>query len=388
MTPAGTPPRLFRPTDRLLKPAHKFAESDPLGEHPYREPSVPDSSAPTRLDPPETYHHLPLPDRSDSDFSGHPCDTFRHTGWQHHRYRVYQSLLRTDAGIDRIWNFTQCGRHSYVVQNPDDPEDYRITGSTCHDRFCLPCANSRASTIAMNVLDHLAAKECRFVTLSLKADDRPLHVLLKEITRCFCKLRTRRLWKKTQVGGVAFIEVKWIRDTGEWNVHLHVLTQGRYMLKRKLSAQWYAITANTYVVDIKFVNDRKHVSRYVSKYASKPLHASVLRDDDALDAAIVAFKGKRLCTTFGSWRGLLLTDHPTESAWDYVDTLSSLIDRGLRGDPEAIRVLNSLGCPDVIVLPEPRPPPTPRKPRLKATSEDQLTLQFAPCNARYLQHES
>jgi hypothetical protein len=280
------------------------------------------------------------------------------------------------VGIDRIWNFTECGKHAYVVQSPDDPDQYRVTGSTCHDRFCLPCANSRSHTIALNVVDHLAGREARFITLTLHSTTENVKSLLRKISIDFARLRSRALWRRTQVGGVAFIEVKWVPGLSRWNVHLHILSQGRYIPQGKLTKLWKQITRTSIIVDVRFAGDASHVSRYITKYASKPLDPSVLHEPDRLDEAIVAFKGKRLCTTYGSWRGVQLTDSPSESAWETVDTLSNLINAGLQGDSEAIRILNLIGMPDTLVLPKPRPPPTPRKTDDKKQGEVQLLLQL------------
>ena len=339
----------------------------------------------TSLDPPETNLYPKIPSCDARSFTRQPSEVFRHTGWWRHRYLVYQALHRTDQSLERRWNFSQCGKHAYVVQSPDDPSVYRVTGSTCHDRFCLPCANSRSHTIALNTLEYLAGRESRFITLTLHSTTESLKELLAKLSACFTKLRARSLWRKTQHGGVAFIEVKWIPSLERWNVHMHVLSQGRYIRQGKLSKAWLDLTGTSPIVDVRFVKDTKDVSRYVTKYASKPLHHSVLNDPDRLDEAILAFKGKRLCATYGSWRGVILTDSPSEGAWDTVDTLSNLIKAGLQGDSEAIRILNLIGLPDTIVLPPPRPPPTPRKPLFKNDCEEQTHFPSMNCEGQALQ---
>lgn len=323
--------------------------------------ACPPSGASTSLDPPETYHQVNTSDWGAQHFTSEPSEIFRHTGWWRHRYKVYQAFHRTDQSMERRWNFSECGKHSYVVQSPDDPDQYRVTGSTCHDRFCLPCANSRSHTIALNTIEHLANREARFITLTLRSTTEPLVDLLRKITTSFVKLRTRALWKKTQFGGVAFIEVKWVPTLDRWNVHLHILSQGKYIRVGALTKLWKQITRTSIIVDVRFAGDATRVSRYITKYASKPLDPSVLHDEDRLDEAIIAFKGKRLCTTYGSWRGVKLTDSPSESAWETVDTLYNIINAALRGETESIRILNLIGMPSCIVIPEARPPPTSRK---------------------------
>ncbi len=325
----------------------------------------------TSLEPPETYRSIVarLPERS--DLSDHPASVFRHTGWAHHRRKVYDAFQRLDLGIDRIWNFTQCGKHAYVVQSPDDPSVYRITGSTCHDRFCLPCANSRSHTIALNVLDRIQDRETRFITLTMHSTTEALSPLLDLLLSSFARLRKRRQWAKRVWGGVAFLELKWSDAGDRWNVHLHLLAEGKYYRTGMLSKLWLEITGKSKVVDLALVKNPAIAARYVTQYASKPLHPSVIADPARLDEAILALKGRRLCTTFGTWRGLKLTESPSENAWTYVATLEDLISRALDGEPEAVRICNSLGVPDVIAIPPARSPPTPTPPVVPRLVEEQ-----------------
>jgi len=340
-------------------------ELDPLGSHLFASQALqahPLFPASTSLEPPETSIADRVRQRSGSDL--HPCadSIFRHTGWKRDRERVYEALKRVGSTADRLWNFCQCGHGAYVLRDPQDPDHYRISGCTCHDRFCLPCANSRSQTIALNVLEKLADNEARFITLTLHSTHEPLGQLLAHLTRSFTKLRAKKLWRKACYGGVSFIEVKWVPHLERWNVHLHVLAYGRYLKQGLLSQAWHKVTGTSYIADIRFVKNHKQVARYVSKYASKPLDSSVLHEPERLDEAIVALKGKRLCATFGNWRGLDLTDSPSEESWDRICTLSELIANALAGDPTAIAIAEKLGIPDVFPLPQPRPPPVPREP--------------------------
>lgn len=311
----------------------------------------------TSLEPPETFEKIIAAQPERSDLTDEPSSVFRHTGWAPQRKRIYESFQRLDLGIDRLWNFTQCGKHAYVLRHPTEPDVYRISGSTCHDRFCLPCANSRSHTIAMNVIDNNHASQTRLITLTLHSHTEPLAQLLSHLSISFSKLRQRSQWKKRVTGGVAFLEIKWNAHLSRWNVHLHILASGKYYKTGLLSALWLEITGNSKIVDLAFVHDRKHAARYITKYASKPLDPTVIAVPDRLDEAIVALKGRRLCTTFGTWRGIKLTDSPSEESWDYVDTLSSVIEKARRADADSLRICECLGVPVVLGPRIPRAPP-------------------------------
>lgn len=280
---------------------------------------------------------------------------FRHTGWAHDRRRVYDSLRRTGQSGNRLHAFCECGKHAYVFQSLQDPDCYTLGGSTCHDRFCLPCGRERSRIIAGNVKTRIAAKPARFISLTLQSTTEPLAELLAKLTRDFTALRRSALWRKRVTGGVAFLEVKWFESTQRWHPHLHCLVQGRYVPRQDLSKLWHKITGTSMVIDIRIVEDERQCTHYICKYASKPLDRTVIVSPPRLDEAIVALKGKRLCMTFGTWRGYKLTEAPESGEWVQLGTLSEIIARAEDGNQEAQIALDALR---VEYAPQTRAPPT------------------------------
>jgi hypothetical protein len=224
----------------------------------------------------------------------------------------------------------------------EDPDLYTLGGSTCHDRFCLPCGRERSRVIATNVKLKLDGKPARFLTLTLRSDTEPLDELLAKLTRDFTGMRRSKLWRRRVTGGVAFLEVKWLAGTNRWHVHLHALLQGRFVPREELSRLWLKITGTSDVIDIRIVENEAHCTHYICKYASKPLDRTVVVVPLRLDEAIVALKGKRLCMTFGSWRGYKLTEPPESGTWIQLGTLSEIIDKAEAGDTEAQAALTAL----------------------------------------------
>lgn len=294
------------------------------------------------LDPPES--NLPVYHRQDAtaDLTWTNACVFRHSGWRHTRERVYQAMSDTDQPFSAQYEFRHCGSHAYVLQSLDDPTVFRVAGSSCHHRFCLPCANERSRSIAMNVQEHLGRKRARFLTLTLRSTTESLGELLTKLSTCFSRLRRRAIWKKRVTGGVAFIEIKWSATRERWNVHLHAVVQGKYIEVGLLSQAWKHITSDSLIVDIRAIKDNRTVTRYVTKYACKPLHYSVLHDNDKLREAILALKGRRLAITFGDWRGVLLTTKPDEEAWTNLGSLESMIAKAANGEPDAQRICSTL----------------------------------------------
>ena len=271
-----------------------------------------------------------------------PDVTFRHSGWQHLRVRIFKAMMSADVAASRLERFDTCGKHAWVMRSKDDPSRYCITSDHCHDRFCLPCANSRSRTIARNVLSRLQSKKVRFITLTLRAKEQPLDVCLARLQHAFTRLRARKLWTRGVTGGVAFLEVKRSETYARWHVHLHILAEGSYIDKNRLSRTWHQITGDSFVVDIRLVKDLDVAGRYVAKYASKPLDRTVTSDIDLIIEAVKALKGKRLCTTLGSWRGESLTEPIDAGDWVAVAPLADLLVRKDAGDPVATAIIASV----------------------------------------------
>ena len=317
---------------------------------------------------------------------------FRHTGWANDRRRVHDSLQRTHQPLNRLHDFRQCGSHAYVLQSVEDPDVYTLGGSTCHDRFCLPCARERSRVIATNVKDKLEAERARFLTLTLKSTTEPLAELLTKLTTDFATLRRSTLWRNKVTGGVAFLEVKWIERTERWHVHLHALVQGRYVPQDELSKTWLRITGTSHVIDIRIANDNAHVTHYITKYASKPLDHTVVVEPARLDEAVLAMKGKRLCTTFGSWRGYKLTEPPESGTWVQLGTLDEILARAEAGDCNAGRALDALR---IEYAPQTRAPPKSPAPNVSSLTAEQRCLTYsqdtthesAACGTRFVRGE-
>ena len=330
----------------------------------------------TSLDPPETNAHLHPRWSAEHDLRRSASCEFRHSGWQHDRQRVYNALIDADTPNSVLDEFAKCGDQAYVLESVDHPGVYKVAGSSCHQRWCLPCARARSHAIATNIQDQLKGKPTRFLTLTLRSHNESLHTLLHRITDSFAALRRQRIWRRRVTGGVAMIEVKWAKETHRWNVHIHAIIQGLYIDQARLTLAWKRITRDSYIIDIRFVKDQAKVISYVTKYASKPLSASVLRDHERLVEAIVAMKGKRLATTFGTWRGVLLVAEPDPKAWIHLGSLREMIELAETGDRKAAKICSIL---NVKIASTAKRIPTSRAPPA-STSLNQRQLMFLEIN--------
>ena len=298
----------------------------------------------TQLDGLETTLHAPSSDPAlgpeiASDDLAVP---FRHSGWMDRRKCVRAALQRiADAGSRRE-RFDHCGRHAWVLRSLDDPSAYRIACDKCKDRFCTPCASERARHIAACVGDFAKDRDLRLVTLTLAQSDRSVKQDLDRLYAAFVKLRRRAPWRKTQSGGVYFVEIKRRRSDDGWHTHLHVLTEGRWMSKSWISKAWFELTGDSYIVDIRQCKSGPDAARYVAKYAGKGVHGSCYHQPDILLDVMKALRGRRLVGKWGNWSDLDLDTEAPDGAWERIGTLQVLLSRANAGNDEAIAIVQHL----------------------------------------------
>lgn len=277
---------------------------------------------------------------------------FRHTNWKDKRTVVRAALVSLHTPANTLDRFDQCGGDC-IVQYCKTESRYRVQANYCKCRHCEPCQRAKANKISLNLRNRLegeANKDYRFFTFTLKHNSAPLREQITRLYASFKKLRKYKIWSKSQRGGATMLEVKWSpvdhhgNDTDTpWHPHLHVICEGTWISQKELQAAWYAITTDSFRVDVRFVNSSKDAAHYVSKYISKGTNDGVWANADAAAEWIEASKGVRTCGTFGSWRGYKLLQNPTDEAeWVTVGTLSHIVTHAQAGEPWAVAILRDL----------------------------------------------
>jgi hypothetical protein len=277
---------------------------------------------------------------------------FRHSGWMPVRKLIDAAFVRVGVSASRQDRFRCCGEGAWIQESAIDPSRHRLRASHCHDRLCMPCANARAWQMRTAVTALTKDKPISFITLTLCGKNSGLSALVDKLYKSFRALRRHPLWSDAVQGGAAFLEIKWSDKAQRWHPHLHILADARYMDQGQLSTVWRTITGDSFIVDIRKVKDHDHAVAYVTKYASKPLDMSFVKSPKQLDEAIVALKGRRLCTAFGTWyRGPLSKLNDEEYADDEVDAgewinmwpLQNIVALANAGDASALTILESAG---------------------------------------------
>ena len=315
----------------------------------------------TKVHPPETTgiddDLQPLWER---DLIAEPVQCFRHSGWASDRRKVWDAMLTFLTVDKRLARFATCGLHPHVYRSTSKPYRYKVAGDSCRDRFCVPCARQRGNLIAANILAKLDGHACRFLTLTLRSTTEGLRQLLDQIGKAFRALRATSTWQRAVSGGVVFLEAKWNPDPARWHVHLHALLQGTWIDKPALEIEWARITGGSYVCDLQHCPESTKVTKYVVKYCAKPYDHSVVGDPRRLIETMVAFRGRRLFTTFGDWRGVPLTASDENSRWENLGLLTDMIAEARGGGHLAVAILTEINADAARVAladEEPRPPP-------------------------------
>ena len=304
--------------------------------------------------------------------------TFRHSHWADQRYRVFDAMI--DVGLPplRLNRFGHCGTFCYVMQSDDDPRRYAVQSDTCHDRWCQPCSLERARRIAGHIRLHITGQTVRMLTLTLKHSADPLSDQLDRLHDCLKTLRRSLLWTKRVTGGCCMFEAKWSNVTQAWHPHAHLLLTGRYVHHAALKKLWYKITGDSFIIHIRPCDSDAKAAAYVAKYVGKPWTGDVERSPDLLRQLIVAFEKRRLCHTFGTWRGLKLTEPLDTGSWHRLCSIDELLLRAKRGEQEARTILDSLASKNVpasllLVHHSPVASRDPPSPNVQLTLETPMT---------------
>lgn len=262
-----------------------------------------DSSKQSDIFPGEYIHHVGY---GDPEFRVQPVEhgesAYRHRDWHVTRFKTWQALNRIHTNDKTLTAFANCGSAMWLERCQADG-DLRIGCNKCRNRWCQACGRERAARIVNGTLQVMSGKCPRFLTLTLRHSATPLTDQIDRIYESFKKLRKRESWNNHVTGGAAFLEVKLSDKDGLWHVHLHCLIEGEYWDGREIAREWHAVTGDSFIIDIRPVENHEYRARYVTKYVTKPADASVYRDCDKLDELLVAMRGRRLCLTFGTWRG-------------------------------------------------------------------------------------
>lgn len=272
-------------------------------------------------------------------------ETFRHAEWRRERERVRGQLSKVAGRGGRLDRFDACGSRCVVEWSPDRKR-YRCKAHFCGDRFCVPCARSKAAKARKKLAVLIQGIEPLFITLTIKAKPGGLIQQLNHLLRSFARLRRSELWREKVSAGVFVIEVKRAAGTRYWFPHIHALCEGDFIEKWRLREEWRKATGDSFVVDIQRISDPVRAVRYVGKYVTKGWDHSITHSPTDLLECICSLRGRHLMASFGHWRGrdLEVCDAGPDD-WKMIGTLNDIIDASHHDEPWAVAVMINLVNP-------------------------------------------
>ena len=275
----------------------------------------------------------------------------RHHHWAQERRWVFDALKRAGATSRALEAFANCGNTLRIGLIDDQ---LVLLCNKCHNRHCQACAAERRRSLVHAVRERIAPIKTtvRFLTLTLRCQPVPLAEQLDRLLHSFRRLRQRAWWKKNCAGGVFFVELKLGENSGAWHVHLHLLVEVTgtreirgelvpWLDTYELGQQWHGVTGDSFIVDVRPLHDDEKVAAYVAKYATKPLHANVIRSPKHLDECIAAVEGRRLVQTFGAWKGIDVAAAENVGSIVSLGTVENLAWKASIGDADAQRYFDA-----------------------------------------------
>jgi len=217
---------------------------------------------------------------------------------------VYKYIA--DAGGHNLTRqYERCRTDAWLVQN-EETRELRIASRKCNQRWCPMCQKTKRWIITNSVSEWVQTKKyVKFVTVTLKSSTDSLEFQVKRLYESFQVLRRQKLWKQSVRGGVWFFQLTMNSTTQEWHPHIHVLVDSDYINKKDLSKLWFKITHDSFIVDVRKVEDPEKAAEYVARYATVP--GEILKCSVRQGAAmVIGLKGIRMCGAFGSAKGLAL----------------------------------------------------------------------------------
>lgn len=193
----------------------------------------------------------------------------------------------------------------------------KIISSSCKQRWCPTCAIAKAKFISAEIEDWLeAVDKPKLLTVTLKHSTDPLKNQIEKLYNAFKLLRRWKNFKKQINGGIWFFQVHQSKDDTGWHPHIHCLITGNYLQKEWISEAWQKITEDSFIIDIRQINNPSEAAKYVARYCARPAMLSDLSDEHAIEV-IEALHGKRLCGKFGIASMVALKPEKPEDSGDW-----------------------------------------------------------------------
>jgi len=295
---------------------------------------------------------------------------------------LYRRIDHRD-GTHRTILLSQCRAHASFAAHKSTRQ-VRVLSSRCNLRWCPLCIRTKRWTITQSVSGWLTSvKRPKFITLTLAHSSASLKSQIDKLYKAFILLRRRPLFKQAIKGGIWFFQLTRSEKGGRYHPHLHIVCDGLYIDKYKLSAEWNHVSKTSKIVDIKAVKDVKEVAKYVARYATAPCRLLDFSDNEQIEI-FDALNGRRICGTWGTGKDIRLKPAKPEDANDWIRLGSFWDIVGLcqkRSDYALIFRCwrDSVPLPPDFEIPKPPPVIPPSQHRVEPVTYNQMMFEWSRC---------
>lgn len=276
-----------------------------------------------------------LPLQSDNQFAVHEA-------WWDERQAIITAVHEGfQPGERRLaLRMAECCHGGGLAVDPDAGRVWAWVDS-CKSRHCPRCANVKY----VHVVDHVTRivariPRIRFLTFTRKHTDAPLFKQERKLKAAVRRFLRRPVVKRYIDGGVWALEVKRNPKTGQWHAHDHLAYDGRYFPHRLIKRTWLEVTGDSYVVDVRAIDNAPAAARELTKYIAKPAQLAAWPPAQIREY-IKAVRGTRMFGTFGTCYNSVLKDGdplPKPGPNTYHIPAGRLITRAAQGVPTAVEL--------------------------------------------------
>lgn len=274
----------------------------------------------------------------------------------------------------RMDAFDTCRHRAWFVRH-QETGDLRVAAKSCKLRWCPLCAKKKQWFLVEQFRPWAeSVDKLKFLTLTLKHSNAPLHDQICSLYTFFQKFRKLKYLRDNMIGGVWFFQITKSKESGQWHPHLHCLIESNFMSQDKLSKLWCRTTLGSTIVDIRSCKDSKKIAEYVGRYSARPSSLAGMELADRIEL-MEALHGRRLVGTWGTAKDTTLSMQKPDDAgmWKYIGAWSTVcgvldcdenarkifnawrMDKPLEPDIDMYHIETSMGVlppPALIEIPE------------------------------------
>lgn len=351
---------MHKNTKRTLDPLCRVTEDLTLSAKPFQAPQ--DFQKSTEHDPYRLIDRTWVDERWAPPEPTATATSFRHSHWQAARERARRAMVDAGFGLARRYQFQSCGGNP-LVKIDALTQDVIVTSHCCHDRWCRACGRTRRQRLGRALSEQVAKRKTLALVLTLRSRDEPLGASLTRLLKCFAKLRASDWWRERVQGGAWVFEVTHPPETKLWHPHLHIVVHADWLQLQELSREWLQATGDSHRVHVSRVNKSHAAIAELTKYVGKITHRTWDQDQELIAHAMVQLNGRRLCSTFGTWRNVELQptgDTALVRQWIIWGSVDQLLRLDARKDPDAMAIRKALttGLPLQLDPQASLPPPS------------------------------